>query len=270
MTKIFGLVVCFALCLQSASGALLLSYRFQAPATSPPGTTNTITNLGATYDGVLSSSQIVATTFTNTGAAGSSNGVTGSVQPTNGGNIDRYWQTSNGVNATFQTSRYNEFMITNPGLVYSMTVDSIALAAWRAAGTGTAATGRVSVQYSLNSGTSWNRWVTTVGTGGNDTSTFASNSAISVANQLTEPAQSSLSLTTPVTLFAGQSMKIRFIYDRSTNTGSGIINQFRLDDIQLSGSFVQDPPPVVPEPLSIATFGLVGAGLALARRRKRS
>lgn len=266
MTKIFGLVVCFALCLQSANGALLLSYRFQAPGTG----TNTVTNLGATYDGVLSSTQIVATTFSNIGAPGTVNGLHGSVQPTSGGNIDRYWSTSNNVTATFQTNRYNEFTITNPGLVYSMTVDSIALAAWRNTGTGTAATGRVSVQYSLNSGTSWNRWVTTVGTGGNDTSTFASNSAISVSNQLTEPAQSSLSLTTPVTLLAGQSMKIRFIYDRSTNTGTDIISRFRLDDIQLSGSFVQDPPPVVPEPLSIATFGLVGAGLALARRRKRS
>jgi hypothetical protein len=255
MTKIFGLVVCFALCLQSANGALLLSYRFQAPGTG----TNTVTNLGATYDGVLSSTQIVATTFSNIGAPGTVNGLHGSVQPTSGGNIDRYWSTSNNVTATFQTNRYNEFTITNPGLVYSMTVDSIALAAWRNAGTGTAATGRVSVQYSLNSGT-----------GGNDTSTFASNSAISVSHQLTKPAQSSLSLTTPVTLLAGESMKIRFIYDRSTNTGTDIISRFRLDDIQLSGSFVQDPPPVVPEPLSIATFGLVGAGLALARRRKRS
>jgi len=269
MTKIFGLLVCFALCLQSASGALLVSYRFQAPGTG----TNTNTNLGATYDGVLSSSEIVATTFTNTNNNTTLGfGIAGSVQPTAVGNTDRYWQTAAGVNATFQTNKFNEFTITNPGLIYSMTVDSIALSAWRGnAGTGTGATGRVSIQYSLNNGTSWNRWVTTAGTGGNDTSVFASNSSISVVNQQTpKPSQSSLNLTTPVTLFAGQSLKVRFIYDRSTNTGSNIISQFRLDDIQLNGSFVKDPPPVVPEPLSIATFGLVGAGLALARRRKRS
>lgn len=263
MTRIFGLIVGIAMCLQSASGALLLSYRFEAPGTPP----NTVGTTAARYDGILTNSEINGSAFTNVNISSPSangNGIisgsspAGNVQPTSSGNTDRYWQTAGNINTTFQNLRYNEFIVTNPTSAKIITVESISLSAWRGNAL-TSGTGRVSIQYSVNGGMNWNRWVTTTN---NTVSSYAADSAIAVANQAAKPAQSSLSLTTPVTLLAQQSIRIRFIYDRAGTT----INQFRLDDIQLFGTAVT----AVPEPLSIATFGLVGAGLALVRRRKQS
>lgn len=262
MTRIFGLIIGIGLCLQSASGALLVSHRFQTASGS-----NTVTTTAATYDGSLSSSEVTVTNFSNVNFSqplAGGNGINGSAQPTATGNTDRYWQTSNNVNTTFQNLRYNEYIVTNPGAGKNIKIDSISLSAWRG-NADTNGLGRVSIQYSLDGGMNWNRWVTATN---NTVNTFAADSAITVANQADKPAQSSLSLTTPVRLTAQQSLRIRFIYDRVAQTGTGAtaISQFRLDDIQLFGS-TRD---VVPEPLSMATFGLVGAGLALVRRRKQS
>lgn len=256
MTRIFGLIIGIGLCLQSASGALLVSHRFQTTSGS-----NTVTTTAATYDGILSSSEVTVSNFTNVSSGG--NGISGSAAPGTAGNIDRYWQTGSNVNATFQTTKYNEYIVTNPGAGKDINISSISLSAWRG-NADTNGVGRVSIQYSLDGGTNWNRWVTATN---NNVNTFAADSAITVANQAAKPAQLSLSLSTPVTLTSQQSMKIRFIYDRVAQTGTGsVIAQFRLDDIQLFGG-AQD---IVPEPLSMATFGLVGAGLALVRRRKQS
>lgn len=50
----------------------------------------------------------------------------------------------------------------------------------------------------------------------------------------------------------------RFFKDEATTTN----RQLDIDDIQINGE-------VVPEPASLAVFGLVGAGVAFARRRKK-
>jgi hypothetical protein len=52
----------------------------------------------------------------------------------------------------------------------------------------------------------------------------------------------------------------RFFKDASDNTTTN--RRLDLDDIKLNGD-------IVPEPASMAVFGLVGLGVAVARRRKK-
>lgn len=74
----------------------------------------------------------------------------------------------------------------------------------------------------------------------------------------TTTAMSPFSLTTPIFLAAGSVIDFRVYWARQGNA-----TQADLDDLQLFGTSQN-----VPEPASIAVFGLLGAGVALRRMRR--
>jgi hypothetical protein len=73
---------------------------------------------------------------------------------------------------------------------------------------------------------------------------------------------STASFASGVTLDAGDSVTVYFRFFKSGSDNNSNNRQLDLDDIALNGD-------VVPEPASMAVFGLVGLGVAVARRRKK-
>jgi len=212
-------------CSQSASAALLVSYAFSSGAPTYNGT-----------NGGLESGPATASAFT---ATGSGNGAPGAA---NGGQ----WLTASTVNDSISDANFNRMSISNNS--YSgVTVTSLSANLWKSASTSTG-TANVKVSYSLNGGTSW--------------ADFGPDAVISSTSTASPGSGETLTLASPITLTAGQTMEFRFQWFRSGTPAS--TNRFRFDDLQVFGSVAS-----VPEPLSIATFGLVGAGLAVARRRKQ-
>lgn len=226
MTRILGLVLGFLVCSQSASAALLVSYSF---ASSGAPTYNAA-------NGGLDSTMATASAFSGTG---SGNGAPGAVNATQ-------WLTAATVNDTLSTTNFNKFSITNNS--YSaVTVESLSANIWKSSATATG-TANVKVSYSLDGGVNW--------------VDFGSDAVISNTASTALASPETLTLNSPITLAAGQSMDFRFQWYRSGSPAN--TSRFRFDDLSVFGSVA-----TVPEPLSIATFGLVGAGLAVARRRKQ-
>lgn len=193
-----------------------------------------------TYNGTqggLDSGSSTASAFSATGSA--ANGAPGAV---NNGS----WLTGNTVNATESSANFNRFTITNNNY-QSVTIDSLSANIWKSVATATG-TANVKVSYSLNGGTSW------VDFGTDAVISNTASTALTTAETLT--------LTSPVVVGRGKSIDFRFQWYRTGSPAN--TTRFRFDDLRVFGSVAN-----VPEPLSIATFGLVGAGLAVARRRKQ-
>jgi hypothetical protein len=167
--------------------------------------------------------------FTNVGTAGS-NGINGSI------NTQRWATATNVTNtsATAGSSKYNTFSFTNTGAnPYVLTNLSLDLA--RVGGTGTNLI-RVMVTQQIGAGTE------------DEVFTATSNSAA-----LSTKGDS----LGAVTLLSGETVTYRFYYSRS-----GTANGALIDNIQLNGD-------LVPEPASMAIFGLLGVGAAARRFRRK-
>jgi hypothetical protein len=77
---------------------------------------------------------------------------------------------------------------------------------------------------------------------------------------LTANSMTPFQLATPISLAAGKVIDFRFYY-----ASRGNATQADLDDIELFGDSQN-----VPEPASLAIFGLLGTGVALRRMRRKS
>lgn len=192
-----------------------------------------------TYNGTQGGLDSGSSTASAFSATGSGNGAPGAV---NSGS----WLTANTVSATVSSANFNRFSITNDNY-QAVTIDSLSANIWKSV-SGATGTANVKVSYSLNGGTSW------VDFGTDAVISNTASSALTTAETLT--------LTSPVVLTKGKSIDFRFQWYRTGSPAN--TTRFRFDDLRVFGSVAN-----VPEPLSIATFGLVGAGLAVARRRKQ-
>ena len=192
-----------------------------------------------TYNGTQGGLDSGSSTASAFSATGSGNGAPGAVSSGS-------WLTANTVTTAESTANFNRFSITNDNY-QSVTIDSLSANIWKSVA-GATGTANVKVSYSLNGGTSW------VEFGTDAVISNTASSALTTAETLT--------LTSPVVVGRGKSIDFRFQWYRSGNPAN--TTRFRFDDLRVFGSVAN-----VPEPLSIATFGLVGAGLAVARRRKQ-
>lgn len=169
------------------------------------------------------------TAFTNVGTAGS-NGINGSIS-------SQRWATATNVtnsSASAGGPRYNTFSFTNTGAnPYVLTNLSLDLA--RVNGTGTNLI-RVMVTQQIGAGDE------------DEVFTATSNSATLSAKGDSLGA---------VALASGETVTYRFYYSRQ-----GTANGALIDNIQLNGD-------LVPEPASMAIFGLLGVGAAARRFRRK-
>jgi hypothetical protein len=171
-----------------------------------------------------------ATPFVNVGTAGS-NGINGAI-------ASQRWATATNVtnsSATLGSARYNAISFTNNG-PSTLLLDSMTLDLGRVGGSGTNVI-RAMVTSTVGAGPEAEIFTVTANT-----------SALS----------SKSDTLGGVTLLAGQTVTYKFYYSRS-GTASGAI----IDNIQIYGS-------AVPEPASMAIFGLMGAGVAVRRLRRKA
>jgi hypothetical protein len=169
------------------------------------------------------------TAFTNVGTAGS-NGIDGAV-------ASQRWATATNVSnnsASAGDSRHNTFSFTNTGAIpYKLTDLSLDLA--RVGGTGTNVI-RILVTQQIGAGS--------------EDEVFT----VSANNGTLTPKSDMLG---DVLLATGETATYRFYYSRSGTVNGGLI-----DNIQLNGD-------LVPEPASMAIFGLLGVGAAARRYRRK-
>jgi hypothetical protein len=228
-----------------ANAALLVNYAFTGSSGStftPPSAAYGST--GAVAPGPTSFSSILtAGAFQNQGTVG--NGLNGAV------NSDR-WRSANSIAATENEGRFNVLSLTpivaNLGSA-SIRIDSVSFNLGKlAANNGNVISLRV--QYRTSSFGSW----VDVGTGSTETN------ATIKAN--------SLALTTPIVLTSSSaSADFRFLWSRTDLTGTDS-QQGVIDDLSFFGDYV--PAATVPEPTSMAVFGLLGAGVAARRFRRKA
>lgn len=158
-------------------------------------------------------------------------------------NASGFWRTSNFNNvgsASPLSARYSYISFTNNSSVNQITLTTLDFKAKNTSGV----FGRnVDVSYKITgvSGES------SLGSFERTSSSFSSSTA---------------SFATGVTLDAGDSVTVYFRFFKSDSDNNSNNRQLDLDDIALNGD-------VVPEPASMAVFGLVGLGVAVARRRKK-
>ena len=169
------------------------------------------------------------TAFTNVGTAGS-NGIDGSV-------ASQQWATGTNVtnsSATSGSSKYNTFSFTNTGAnPYKLTDLSLDLA--RVGGSGTNVI-RILVTQQIGAG--------------NEEEVFT----VTANNGNLTPKGDALG---DVLLATGETATYRFYYSRSGSANGALI-----DNIKLNGD-------LVPEPASMAIFGLLGVGAAARRYRRK-
>jgi hypothetical protein len=170
-----------------------------------------------------------ATAFTNVGSAGS-NGIDGSI-------ASQRWATATNVannSASAGDSRYNTFSFTNTGAnPYKLTDLSLDLA--RVGGTGTNVI-RILVTQQIGAGSE------------DEVFTVSANNGTLTTKS---------DMLGDVLLATGETATYRFYYSRSGTVNGGLI-----DNIQLNGD-------LVPEPASMAIFGLLGVGAAARRYRRK-
>lgn len=194
-------------------------------------------NFATNADGAVSAGLgASATAFSNTGPTVASGGV---IYGNNGSrNAGGFWRTSqfnNQTPANVLPGRYSSLTFTNESAVQVFQLGSVSFRAKNQ--TGIAERG-VKVTYSVNGGAEVD-----AGSFTRTTTTFTTSTA-----QL------------DAILRQNDTLKVFFrFFKNEANTTN---RQLDLDDIQIDGD-------VVPEPASLAVFGLVGAGLAIARRRKK-
>jgi hypothetical protein len=170
-----------------------------------------------------------ATAFTNVGSAGS-NGIDGTV-------ASQQWATATNVSnnsASAGASRYNTFSFTNTGAnPYKLTDLSLDLA--RVGGTGTNVI-RILVTQQIGAGSE------------DEVFTVSANNGTLTTKS---------DMLGDVLLATGETATYRFYYSRSGTVNGGLI-----DNIKLNGD-------LVPEPASMAIFGLLGVGAAARRYRRK-
>lgn len=172
------------------------------------------------------------------GSPGRTFGNNGSRQALNGG----VWRTSDFNNigsGSPLAARYSSLSFTNTSTSNVIKMTSLDLLARNAVGT----TGRsVVVSYKVTGAAS----ETALATFDRTSTTFTAGSAG----------------LTGVTLGTGDMLTVYFRFFKSASDNTTTNQRLDLDNITLSGD-------VVPEPASMAVFGLVGLGVAVARRRKK-
>ncbi len=170
------------------------------------------------------------TAFTNVGSAGS-HGLNGQI-------ASQQWATASNVTnntAAVGDLRYNTFSFTNTGAnPFSLTDMSLDLG--RVGGSGTNVI-RILVTQQIGAGAEEEVFTVTANSG--------------------TPSLKGDGLGNPL-LNSGETVTYKFYYSRSGNATGGLI-----DNITLNGE-------LVPEPASMAVFGLLGAGVAFRRLRRKA
>ncbi len=229
MVRCFGLLLALVASVQSANAALLATWDF---------TTNTS---GTVASGISGTAGNMSNTGPNT-AVGSPNrtyGNNGARQVVSSAGVWRTSEFNNVGPASPLAARYSSLSFTNTSTTGVVKMTSLDLLARNAVGT----TGRsVVVSYRVTG----QAGETSLATFDRTSTTFVSGSA----------SLSGVRLNTNDTL----TVYFRFFKAATDNTTTN--QRLDLDNITLSGD-------VVPEPASMAVFGLVGLGVAVARRRKK-
>ncbi|MCE2750269.1 MAG: PEP-CTERM sorting domain-containing protein [Pirellula sp.] len=187
-------------------------------------------NFDSNADAVVSAGVAgTGTAFTNVGTAGS-NGINGAIS-------SQRWATATNVTNTSAAagdSKYNTFSFTNTGSNPYVLTD-MAFDLGRVGGSGTNVI-RVLVTQQIGTGSEDEVFSVTANSG------TLSSKGDSLVNTLLSP---------------GETVTYRFYYSRSGSTSGGLI-----DNIMLNGE-------LVPEPASMAIFGLLGVGAAARRFRRK-
>ena len=229
MVRCFGLLLALVASVQSANAALLATWDFATDAS------------GTVAAGIVGTAGNMSNTgpFTATGTPGRTYGNNGSRQVISTAGVWRTSDFNNVGSGSPLAARYSSLSFTNASTVNQVKMTSLDLLARNAVGS----TGRsVVVSYNV-----------TGSAGETSLATFDRTSTTFTAGSTG---------FSGVTLNSGDTLTVyfRFFKDAADNTTTN--RRMDLDNITLSGD-------VVPEPASMAVFGLVGLGVAVARRRKK-
>lgn len=229
MVRCFGLLLALVASVQSANAALLATWDFATDAS------------GTVAAGIVGTAGNMSNTgpFTATGTPGRTYGNNGSRQVISTAGVWRTSDFNNVGSGSPLAARYSSLSFTNTSTVNQVKMTSLDLLARNAVGL----TGRsVVVSYKVTGAAS----ETSLATFDRTSTTFTAGSTG----------------FSGVTLNSGDTLTVyfRFFKDAADNTTTN--RRMDLDNITLSGD-------VVPEPASMAVFGLVGLGVAVARRRKK-
>ncbi|MEY2612128.1 MAG: hypothetical protein RL069_940 [Planctomycetota bacterium] len=229
MVRIFGLLLALVASVQSANAALLATWDFATDAS------------GRVASGISGTAGAMSNAgpFTGTGSPVRTYGNNGARQLISGAGVWRTSDFNNIGSGSTLAARYSFLSFTNSSTVNLVKMTSLQLLARNAVGT----TGRsVVVSYKVTGAGS----ETALATFDRTSTTFSSGSTG----------------FSGVTLNPGDTLTVyfRFFKDAADNTTTN--RRLDLDDIKLNGD-------IVPEPASMAVFGLVGLGVAVARRRKK-
>ena len=229
MVRCFGLLLALVASVQSANAALLSTWDFATDASGTVAAGIAGTAGNMSNTGPTSATGNPLRTYGNNGAR----------QVISGAGVWRTSDFNNIGSGSPLAARYSSLSFTNTSTVNRVKMTSLDLLARNAVGT----TGRsVVVSYKVTGQAS----ETALATFDRTSTTFTAGST----------GFSGVTLNTNDTL----TVYFRFFKDA---TDSGTTNRrLDLDNITLSGD-------VVPEPASMAVFGLVGLGVAVARRRKK-
>ncbi len=230
MVRCFGLLLALVASVQSANAALLSTWNF---ATDTSGTVAA---------GIVGTAGNMSNTgpSTGTGTPSRTYGNNGARQVISGAGV---WRTStfNNIGSSSPlAARYSSLSFTNTatnGNVYKMTsLDLLARNAATTQGRSVVVSYKVTGQANETALATFDRTSTTFTAGSTG---FAG-----------------------VDLFGGDTLTVYFRFFKDSADNNTTNRAIDLDNITLSGD-------VVPEPASMAVFGLVGLGVAVARRRKK-
>ena len=230
MVRCFGLLLALVASVQSANAALLSTWDFATDAS------------GTVASGIVGTAGAMSNTgpTTATGSPGRTYGNNGSRQLIGTAGVWRTSTFNNVGSGSPLSARYSSLSFTNTatnGNVYKMT--SLELLARNAATT----QGRsVVVSYSVTG--------------------QAGETALATFDRTSTTFTSGSTGFSGVSLFGGETLTVYFRFFKAVSDDNTTNRALDLDDIKLNGD-------VVPEPASMAVFGLVGLGVAVARRRKK-
>lgn len=175
--------------------------------------------------------------FTTNGNVGpGSHGIPGSLQTVSGNGVWRTGANINNGTTAYSATRFNSFSY--KAAKADTDITELKFSGKRNNGNTGTPTVFANVRYSIDGGSE-----VTLGT-----------------LNLTATTMTPFQLATPISLAAGKVIDFRFYYARQGNA-----TQADLDDIELFGDSQN-----VPEPASLAIFGLLGTGVALRRMRRKS
>jgi hypothetical protein len=229
-----------------ADAALIVSYKFTGangtsaytPVSGDYGSTGAVAPNPTNFSAVLTASQ-----WRNSVTTGTANGVQGSIS-------SNQWQTASTIVPSTDSARSNRLDIAPVSQALgsgTITIDSIKFDLARTSANSNKVF--LEIQFRPNSDASY----VTVGTGESNTDTTSKSNTINLATPIVFTKDS-------------QQSNFRFLWYRGgTGTGGG---RALLDNLEFHGFYTA--PAVVPEPASIAVFGLLGAGVAARRFRRKA